>query len=65
MSWSVGRLSRLEGNSLGIDVGVNKPGWLARCKDQCCGPSSHSRKRRLLHRQWPRVRLAITKSHTR
>ncbi|MET0380616.1 MAG: hypothetical protein ABWZ94_01795 [Methyloceanibacter sp.] len=21
-----------------IDVGVNKPAWLARYKDQCCGP---------------------------
>src|SRR5688572_3136065 len=23
-----------------IDVGVNKRAWLARYKDQCCGPSS-------------------------
>ncbi len=23
-----------------IDVGVNKPAWLARYKDQCCDPSS-------------------------
>jgi hypothetical protein len=21
-----------------IDVGVTKPAWIARCKDQCCGP---------------------------
>jgi hypothetical protein len=23
-----------------IDVGVSRPAWLARHKDQCCGPSS-------------------------
>jgi hypothetical protein len=21
-----------------IDVGTSKPAWIARCKDQCCGP---------------------------
>ena len=25
---------------MAIDVGVNKPAWLARCRDQVCGPLS-------------------------
>ena len=48
-----------------IDVGVTKPAWLARFKDQCCGPLPLKKEAQAAASQCLRALMAMTASQTR